>query len=174
MVRGRADGNVRALSHVQEGDMKRLVLAGLLVALLTVQVVAAGATFRRGTLIITQGTRQLTLQVEVADTPQARAQGLMHRNELAERAGMLFIFEETGNGAFWMKNTLIPLSVAFIDERWRIVDIKDMAVAPDPERGPFAFYESAKPYRYALEVNQGFFRRNGITVGAQVTYRPIP
>lgn len=150
--------------------MKRLILAGILVVVVAAQAAAAAATFKRGTLTIIQGAHRVTLQVEVADTPPARAQGLMHRSKLDEHAGMLFIFEETGNGSFWMKNTLIPLSIAFIDESWRIVDIKEMAVAPDPEHGPFAFYASAKPYRFALEVNQGFFRRQGITVGARVTY----
>lgn len=152
--------------------MRRLVLAGILVVVVAAQAAAAGATFKRATLTITQGARRVTLQVEVADTPQARAQGLMHRSKLDEHAGMLFIFEETGNGSFWMKNTVIPLSIAFIDESWRIVDIRDMAVAPDPEHGPFAFYPSARPYRYALEANQGFFKRRGITVGARVTYAP--
>lgn len=152
--------------------MRPIVLAGMLLVLVAAQVAGNDVIFKHGTVTITQGARRVTLQVEVADTPQARAQGLMHRTRLGEHAGTLFIFEETGNGSFWMKNTLIPLSIAFIDEQWRIVDIKDMAVAPDPEHGPFAFYASAKPYRYALEVNQGFFKRGGITVGARVTYVP--
>jgi uncharacterized membrane protein (UPF0127 family) len=71
-----------------------------------------------------------------------------------------------------MKNTLIPLSIAFIGEDWRIVDIVDMDVAVDPANGPFPIYESKKPYKYALEVNQGFFKRKGLDVGARAIYRP--
>ncbi len=120
-----------------------------------------------------QDARPVPLQIEVADTPVSRSQGLMHRRALADNAGMLFIFEETGSWGFWMKNTLIPLSIAFIGEDWRIVDIVDMAVAPDPEKGPFEIYESARPFKYALEVNRGFFRRKGLGVGALGTYKPV-
>jgi len=150
----------------------------LLRALALLAVLAATAAgqvrFKQGTLTLAQLHRQVTLVVEVADTPAAREQGLMHRRALPERAGMLFIFETTGRWGFWMKNTLIPLSIAFIGEDWRIVDIQDMQVAPDPARGPFTIYEPSAPARYALEVNQGFFARAGITVGARVTYVPRP
>jgi len=134
---------------------------------------ASQAAFRKGVLTITQGRRLVRLQVEVAETPAARAQGLMCRTRLDEHAGMLFVFEETARGSFWMKNTLIPLSIAFIDETWQIVDMLDMAVEKDPAH-PVAFYSPGQAYRYALEVNQGFFARNGITPGARVTYRPHP
>jgi uncharacterized membrane protein (UPF0127 family) len=81
---------------------------------------------------------------------------------------MLFVFESTSHWAFWMKNTLVPLSVGFIDEQWKIVDIQDMRVGPNPETGRLDIYEAAKPSRYALEVNQGLFARRGIGVGAKV------
>lgn len=156
--------------------MGRIALIFGIIALVTS---AAGAetgspevTYKQGTLSIAQNYRLVRLQVEVADTPASRSQGLMHRTHLDEHAGMLFIFEATSRGGFWMKNTLIPLSIAFIDENWLIVDIKDMKVAPDPKEGPFTIYEAAKPYRYALEVNEGFFARNGIKVGAKITYVP--
>lgn len=131
----------------------------------------AAATLKPGLLAIVQDRTRTTLLVEVADTPEGRAQGLMFRRRLDANAGMLFIFDEPGSWGFWMKNTLIPLSIAFIDTGWQIVDIKDMKVAPDPERGPFDIYQSAKPFRYALEVNQGFFKRKGITVGAKVLFQ---
>ncbi|HXF81709.1 MAG TPA: DUF192 domain-containing protein [bacterium] len=160
--------------------MRRLPLLLVLIALLA----AGGAwgqtapdpriVYKRGTVVLSQGARQVRLRVEVADTPAARHQGLMYRRHLPEDAGMLFIFEATGRGGFWMKNTWIPLSIAFIDEGWTIVDIKDMAVAPNPEQGPFTIYVSAEPYRYALEVNQGFFERHRITVGGRVRYIPQP
>ena len=141
-------------------------------AAVLISVAATGIVFKQGTLTIIQDNRRVTLRVEAADTPASRAQGLMFRRHLDEDAGMLFVFEEAGIWAFWMKNTLIPLSIAFIDERWRIVDIKDMQVAPDPEQGPFDYYASSKPFKYALEVNQGFFRRKGITIGARVVFTP--
>lgn len=135
------------------------------------------AAFKRGTVTITQGSRVVRLQVEVAETPEARAQGLMCRTRLDANAGMLFIFDDSLRGSFWMKNTLIPLSIAFIDDRWQILEIQDMAVEPDPGN-PVAYYSPQKPYRYALEVNQGFFARHRITaeqvrtMRARVTYRP--
>lgn len=129
------------------------------------------ATFKTGTVTITQGTRVARLQVEVADTADARAQGLMCRTRLDASAGMLFVFDEAARGSFWMKNTLIPLSIAFIDARWQIVEIQDMDVEPDPGN-PVAYYSPSKPYRYALEVNRGFFARQRITAGARIAYRP--
>lgn len=157
--------------------MRRLLFLLILIVLLAPTAIRAQSgpdpaiVYKKGTLILSQSFRRVRLQVEVADTPQSRAQGLMYRRQLAENAGMLFIFEATGRGGFWMKNTLIPLSIAFIDEDWKIVDIKDMDVEKDPER-PANVYASAKPYRYALEVNQGFFARHRITVGAGVRYIP--
>ncbi|MDR7484596.1 MAG: DUF192 domain-containing protein [Armatimonadota bacterium] len=151
--------------------------AGLALALAAAMlaVVAAGAApapaavrYERGVVHIVQGTRRVTLQVEIARTPEARAQGLMSRTSLPEDAGMLFVFEQDGRWGFWMKNTLIPLSIGFIDSRWRLLEILDMDVAPDPVNGPFPIYEPAQAYRYALEVNQGFFRRKGITPGARL------
>jgi hypothetical protein len=71
-----------------------------------------------------------------------------------------------------MKNTLIPLAIAFIDSDWHIVRIMEMAVAPDPAEGPFTYYEPPKPYRYALEVNAGFFARHEISERAEVRFIP--
>jgi uncharacterized protein len=149
-----------------------LRFAGLIVIAVSLAIAPAlgQVKYGRGVLTITQAAKHVTLQVEVAETPEARAQGLMFRTHMDENAGMLFIFESTINGAFWMKNTLIPLTIAFIDEGWRIVDIKDMAVARDPHEGPFELYASEKAYQYALEVNQGFLRRHGITAGAKVSF----
>jgi uncharacterized membrane protein (UPF0127 family) len=125
-------------------------------------------TLRRGTLVLVQDKARVTLNVEIADTPESREVGLMNRPSLPDDAGMLFVFESTSHWAFWMKNTLVPLSVGFIDEQWKIVDIQDMRVGPNPETGRLDIYEAAKPSRYALEVNQGLFARRGIGVGAKV------
>jgi uncharacterized membrane protein (UPF0127 family) len=155
-------------------DMPRVLL--IILSLLAIAAPPTGAQvrFKRGSVTFAQNTKTATLQVEVADTAAARAQGLMNRLRLPEDAGMLFIFEETGHWGFWMKNTLIPLSIAFIGADWRIVDIVDMAVADDPKSGPFPIYQSQKPFKYALEVNQGFFKRRGLGIGAVGTYRPLP
>ncbi len=123
--------------------------------------------FGRGTLVFVQDGRRVRLAVEIADTPEARAQGLMYRRHLDEDAGMLFVFDEDARWGFWMKNTFIPLSIGFLDRSWRLLEILDMAVAADPERGPWPIYEPARPYRYAVEVNQGYFVRRGITPGAR-------
>jgi uncharacterized membrane protein (UPF0127 family) len=123
--------------------------------------------FGRGTLVFIQDGRRMRLEVEIADTPEARAHGLMYRRHLDEHAGMLFLFEEDARWGFWMKNTFIPLSIGFLDRTWRLLEILDMAVAADPTRGPWPVYAPSRPYRYALEVNQGYFARRGITPGAR-------
>ncbi len=132
----------------------------------------ANGLFKKGTVVLLAPGRRVVLQVEVADTPEARGRGLMHRERLADNAGMLFIFEEQHRWGFWMKNTLIPLSIAFIDRSWRIVDIQDMAVAANPRDGPFTIYESRAPAQYALEVRQGLFKQKDIGVGARVVFTP--
>ncbi|MDR7545042.1 MAG: DUF192 domain-containing protein [Armatimonadota bacterium] len=149
------------------------------VAALVLVLVAGGmpvqsaALYERGTLHIYQGARRIaTLDVEIARSAEARARGLMHRTALPENAGMLFIFEADGRWGFWMKNTLIPLSVGFIDRTWRLLEVLDMHVAPDPANGPFEIYEPRQAYRYALEVNQGLFARRGIAPGARLQLVP--
>ena len=148
----------------------RLLTILPIILLVIAGAVTAAPRFKQGTLTITQDAKRVVLQVEVADTPEARSQGLMSRPRLADNAGMLFIFEEQGSWGFWMKNTLIPLSIAFIDADWVIVDIKDMKVAPSPANGPFDIYESVKPFKYALEVNRGYFKTKGIGAGAKIRF----
>lgn len=111
--------------------------------------------------IETSGGEEVEVRVEVADTDPERARGLMGRTALAEDRGMLFVFEEEQELSFWMKDTLIPLSIAYMDSEGRIVDIQDMkALDDDPPH-----YTSAEPARYALEVNKGFFQERGVEVG---------
>src|SRR2546422_90782 len=157
----------RVTSHVIGRVAAILAIAGMLAS----TPVHAAVTFKRGFLTITQGQARAFLNVEVADTPESRALGLGNRASLASNSGMLFVFDTTGIWAFWMKDTLIPLTVAFIDEQWEIVDLIDMTVEKDPQH-PSIIYKAAKPALYALEVNQGFFRRKNLTVGAKVVYTP--
>lgn len=109
---------------------------------------------------LTDGDGRVEVAVWVADTPQLRQRGLMERASLPAGAGMLFVFEGTTSGGFWMKDTLIPLSIAFVDDDGKVVETLDMEPC---EADPCPVYTPDTPYRYALEVNQGFFEDRGIT-----------
>ncbi len=111
--------------------------------------------------ITTSAGGRVPVGVEIADTDAERQTGLMGRTVLPEDAGMLFVFEGEQALSFWMRDTLIPLSIAYIDAQGRIVDIQDMEPLDDVP----PHYVSAEPARYALEVNQGFFEERGVTVG---------
>ena len=101
------------------------------------------------------------VRVEVADEMDEMQKGLMGRTALAEDAGMLFVYPEERELSFWMKDTLIPLSIAFMDSEGRIVDIQEMKALDDTP----PHYTSAEPARYALEANKGFFAERGVEVG---------
>jgi len=110
------------------------------------------------------GGEEVKVRVEVADDPDEQAQGLMNRKKLGEKRGMLFVYTEEKELSFWMRNTLIPLSIAYIDAEGRIVDIQDMKPLDDVPPS----YVSAEPAQYALEVNKGFFDERGVEVGDRV------
>ncbi len=114
--------------------------------------------------VTTSAGERLPVEVEIADTDAERQTGLMGRNVLPENAGMLFVFEGEQTLSFWMRDTLIPLSIAYIDAEGRIVDIQDMQPLDDVP----PHYVSAQPAQYALEVNQGFFEERGVMVGDTV------
>jgi len=101
------------------------------------------------------------IHAEVADRDATRMEGLMHRKAMAQGAGMVFVFDQVATHCMWMKNTLIPLSVAFIDEAGAIINIADMQ--PQTEQSHCA----ASPARYALEMNKGWFAQRGIRPGAK-------
>ncbi|AHC15291.1 DUF192 domain-containing protein [Salinispira pacifica] len=107
-------------------------------------------------------------QVELARTPEERAQGLMFRRELDPDKGMLFIFEEPQQLSFWMKNTYIDLSIAYIDSDGVIIDILDMEALSE------ASVRSSTEVQYALELRQGAFDENGIFPGDSVDFSTIP
>jgi uncharacterized membrane protein (UPF0127 family) len=102
------------------------------------------------------------IRAEVAADFASRAQGLMHRRSLGQNAGMLFVFERAELHCMWMKNTYIPLSVAFLDEQGGIINIADMQ--PHSEQSHCA----ARPAVYALEMAQGWFAQRGIKPGAKL------
>ena len=126
--------------------------------LLTVLLMSCSASHDSLQKITLQaGDHKVTLQVEVADEPAERAEGLMGRTELPEGRGMLFIFPESQNLSFWMKNTLIPLDILFFDERKKFIGWQSM----EPCKIDLCkLYSSKKPATYALEVASGFFAQN--------------
>ncbi len=99
---------------------------------------------------------------EVANTGASRAEGLMYRRQLAANHGMLFVFPEANRRCMWMRNTYIALSVAFIDDRGTVINVAEMQ--PQTETNHCA----ARPARYALEMNAGWFVRRGIGPGARL------
>ena len=120
---------------------------------------------RQGAIVFGGGDR---LHVRVAETQAERAAGLMHVMALAPDDGMAFVFDGPVTDRFWMKDTLIPLSIAFYDGRGRILRILDMAPCrADPCRA----YDAGVAYRGALEVNRGAFRRWRVGVGSTIRLR---
>lgn len=117
-------------------------------------------------LIETAGGDEVVVAVEVADSAEERQVGLMGRESLPDDAGMIFLFDEDTSGGFWMKDTLIPLSIAFADADGTIVSVLDMEPC---EADPCEIYDPGVPYRSALEVNQGAFSRWGVAEGDRLT-----
>ena len=152
-----------------------IILFALLVSLVTARCAGEASTpddnatssDETSTLTIeTSNGQNIEVEVEIADNEAERMKGLMERTELAENAGMLFVFEEEQPRSFWMKNTLIPLSIAYIDAEERIIDTQDMQPLDE------TVHRSAGPAMYALEVNQGFFEERGVEVGDTVELPP--
>lgn len=105
-----------------------------------------------------------TVRAELAVTPEQRSLGLMYRKELGENDGMLFVFADDKERSFWMRNTLVPLSIAYLDADRKVVRIRDMM--PLVENG----YTSGRPARFALEVNKGWFTEHGVTEGQTLAF----
>lgn len=103
------------------------------------------------------------IHAQVMNTQQGRMRGLMHRTGMAVRDGMLFVFPEAERHCMWMKNTLLPLSVAFIDDAGRIVNIEDMQ--PQTEN----IHCADAPVHYALEMNRGWFAMRGVKSGSTIS-----
>ena len=100
------------------------------------------------------------IDTQVAQTPEQRSIGLMFRSEMPAHEGMLFVFEQPSTQCFWMKNTLLPLSAAFIADNGRIVNIVDMK----PQT--LDSHCSIEPVRFVLEMNQGWFAKKGLKAGS--------
>ena len=100
------------------------------------------------------------IQAEVARTPDERATGLMFRETMGTNEGMLFVFEQPATQCFWMKNTLLPLSIAFVADDGTVVNIEQM------QPKSLDSHCSEKPVRYVLEMNQGWFAKRGVKAGS--------
>jgi uncharacterized membrane protein (UPF0127 family) len=140
-----------------------MVLFAVSVALAATRATAAGEL---PVASLTINGHKIT--AEVAATPEHRATGLMHRFSLRPDHGMVFVFERADAQAFWMKNTFIPLSIAFIAADGRILNIDDMA--PQDER----LHWSKGPALHALEMRKGWFAERGIRPGDLVSGLPPP
>ena len=131
------------------------------------QAQPAAATESQPQLDLQRATLQAGRQkisVQLARTPQQRQTGLMHRRSMPQQEGMLFVFDQPGVQCFWMKNTLLPLTAAFVDDDGTIVNLADMQ--PQTETP----HCSARPVRYVLEMNQGWFKRHGVKAGTQLKW----
>jgi uncharacterized protein len=107
------------------------------------------------------------IDAQVATTDEERMTGLMFRKEMPQHEGMLFVFEYASQQCFWMKNTLLPLSVAFVADDGTIVNIDEMKAQT------LDSHCSVKPVRYVLEMNQGWFSKKGIKAGAKLEGPPF-
>lgn len=126
--------------------------------------------FPVGTVQIQSGDTTHTLRAEFATTPAQRERGLMYRTSMPEDAGMLFIYPAEQEGGFWMYNTLIPLSIAYADENGVISQITQMEPCESPYASMCPTYPARVPFRYALEVNQGYYAARGIQAGDRILY----
>ncbi|MGC4395889.1 DUF192 domain-containing protein [Hydrogenophaga sp. T2] len=107
------------------------------------------------------------INAQVASTHTSRMVGLMHRQDMPANEGMLFVFEQPGTQCFWMKNTLLPLTAAFLADDGTIVNLVDM----QPQS--LDSHCSAKPVRYVLEMHQGWFAKRGLKAGARLSGPPF-
>jgi uncharacterized membrane protein (UPF0127 family) len=155
--------------------MRWLVSAGLVVLTLAACADSAapvpGAATNRILVRIrtTGGTIELE-NLEVALTPESQARGLMGRASLPKDGGMAFLFDGQTRAAFWMKDTLIPLSILFWQGDGRIIDILDMSPC---RADPCPVYRASAPYVGAIEMNRGAFERLGVEVGDTLDYRLV-
>jgi uncharacterized membrane protein (UPF0127 family) len=149
-----------------DSNVTRRLLPLLLAAVLSTCTNGVGSSVETGPAVVTfvggNPTRS-QIFVQVADSSEEREKGLMGVTELPADSGMAFVWDEPTTGTFWMKNTLIPLSIAFVDPDGRIVTIRDMQPCATDDACPT--YRATVPYMLAIEVNAGFFDRNGIEVG---------
>jgi uncharacterized protein len=140
-------------------------LAALVLAAAAVPVCAQEPQTNLPRVTLSAGMHQIDAQV--AQTIEQRTTGLMHRKEMPQHEGMLFVFDRPTIQCFWMKDTLLPLSVAFVADDGTVVNLADMK--------PLALdsHCSDKPVRFVLEMNQGWFAKKGVKPGAKLAGEPF-
>lgn len=133
-------------------------------------------SFDSATLSLVSGRDTVRLSVELAVTPEQKTMGLMERRHLAENAGMLFVYDSTQppDAGFWMFRTRIPLDIAFLDSLGVVRATRTMVPCETILAQGCPTYAPGVPYRYALEVNSGYFERHGITVGSAALLPKVP
>lgn len=141
------------------------LLGPIALALLAACAVAQDAAQRLASIALNAGMHNI--RAEVAQTDAQRAIGLMHRREMAPHDGMLFVFDQPAVQCFWMKNTLLPLSIAFLADDGTVVNVADMK----PQS--LDSHCSSQPVRYALEMNQGWFAKRGVKPGFKLSGAPF-
>lgn len=150
--------------------MKSFLFKTTLVVLLTLKVSASPDVKKEPTFIKKQiYVGKVKLHAEIADTPEKSAQGLMFRKKMADDHGMLFIFPDEQQRVFWMKNTFLPLSIGYFSKEKILIDIQDMEPVTSEMQQPKT-YPSTGPAKYALEVNQGWFKKHKVKIGAKLKY----
>jgi uncharacterized membrane protein (UPF0127 family) len=141
-------------------DMRRLLVFSILcAALATAACVPQTSTFETSELLLSGANGEVRVTARIADTPALQERGLMGVTHLDANEGMLFVFGNEETRYFWMKDTPLPLTIAFLDANKTIVDVQDMQ--PYNE----TIIASAAPAQYALEMNQGFFTQHAVRVG---------
>ncbi|HEY0821386.1 MAG TPA: DUF192 domain-containing protein [Rhizobacter sp.] len=145
--------------------LKRSLLLALCLAACGAHVAAQNTPQSLPTIQLGAGIHNIKAQV--AQTPEQRQTGLMFRQTMPTNEGMLFVFEQPAQQCFWMKNTFLPLSTAFIADDGTIVNIEDM------KPHSLDSHCSAQPVRYVLEMNQGWFAKRGIKPGSKLKGRPF-
>jgi uncharacterized protein len=160
------DGSFALEHRHQSGGFSKVMLGAILVVACLSPSLDACPLELPTTTVSINGHQ---LVVEVALSPQAHTCGLSHRSHLPENRGMLFVFSKPALRTFWMKNTWIPLSIAFLDGAGTIINIATMRPDQTDE-----LYHSHRPATYALEVNQGWFTDHGVQTGHVVLMTPPP
>jgi len=113
----------------------------------------------------------VSVAVEKAETPEERSKGLMYRTSMGELEGMIFSFEKSARQTFWMYHTRIPLTIIFLDDGLKIVDMQNMAPCAGEDPGVCPVYTSRVNARHAIEVNQGFVEKYRVKFGDYITIR---
>ena len=143
----------------------RSSLAALLLAAFCIAARAQGVPQDLPAITLNAGMHNI--RAAVAQTPDQRQTGLMFRREMAPHEGMLFVFDQASPQCFWMKNTLLPLAIAFLADDGTVVNIDEMK----PQS--LDSHCSSKPVRYVLEMNQGWFAKRGIKAGSKIGGQPF-